>query len=148
MNAPLALLDPEAPPDAATAAAVERSLEVELSPGDTLFVPVYWWHSFVAQERFGFVAHLWSDLDARRMKGAMGAFWQGMLALRELPPAHREHFERLFEHFVFERNGPPMPHLAAAEQGVVGVPDEQRRVELRRRVLAEGRRLAREALRD
>lgn len=148
MNAPLALLDPEAPPDAATAAAVERSLEVELSPGDALFVPVYWWHSFVAQERFGFVAHLWSDLDARRMKGAMGAFWQGMLALRELPPAHREHFERLFEHFVFERNGPPMPHLPAAEQGVVGVPDEQRRVELRRRVLAEGRRLAREALRD
>lgn len=148
MNAPLALFDPDAPPDGANEAALERSLLVDLKPGDALFVPVYWWHSFVARERFGFVAHLWSDLDARRMKGAMGAFWMGLLALRELPPAHRAHFERLFDHFVFEKNGPPMPHLAEAEQGLVGAPDAERRVELRRRVLAEGRRLAREALRD
>jgi hypothetical protein len=148
LGAPLSLFDPAAPPDAGTQAAVDRAQVVELVAGDVLFVPTYWWHGFSADRPFGMVRHLWSDLDARRMKGAMAALWQGLLALRELPEMHRAHFERLFDHFVFAKGGDPYAHLAPEDQGVAGEPNEERRVELRRRALAEGRRLAREALDD
>ncbi|MFP6663029.1 MAG: cupin-like domain-containing protein [Deltaproteobacteria bacterium] len=148
LGAPLSLFDPAAPPDARTQAAVDRSLVVDLVVGDVLFVPTYWWHGFSADEAFGMVRHFWSDLDARRMKGAMAAVWQGLLALRELPEPHRAHFERLFDVFVFAKGGDPYGHLAPADQGAAGEPSDERRVELRRRALAEGRRLAYEALDD
>lgn len=144
LNAPLSLVDPED----GDADGPSGRLELELVPGEILFVPSYWWHSFRTEQPLGMMVHSWTDLEGRAAKGAQATFWQAVLALRELPRAHRDHYARLIDAVVFQRAGDPYLHLNDEEQGLAGAPTADRRRELRRRALREAARLAREALED
>jgi len=144
LNTPISRLDPESD----SSALPPGGLVVDLVPGEVLFVPTYWWHCFRTARAFGLINHSWTDLDGRAAKAAHATFWQAVLAIRELPVAHRAHYGRLLDAIVFQRGGDPYQHLAAEEQGLAGVPNEERRLELRRRALHEAARMAREALRD
>jgi hypothetical protein len=46
-----------------------------------------------------------------------------MLALKDLPPSHRDAWRVLFEHYVFKADGEPGAHLPADKRGIVGQAD-------------------------
>jgi len=148
VGAPLSLVDPLAPDlvrHPRFAAALARARTVELGPGDVLFLPAYWWHHVETLEPAVMVNFWWSDLSAREAAAASACFWHALRVLRELPAPHRQLFARLFDCFVFERDGPPYAHLPESEQGVAGTPTPGRRGQLAARARAGLRALETDA---
>ena len=113
------------------AKALDHAEVAELEPGDALFIPAMWWHHV---QSFGalnvLVNYWWSQVDA--LAGSpFDAFVHALKNVRHLPPAQREAWRALFEHYVFETNGDPVAHLPLEARGVLGEMDETVSAELR-----------------
>jgi hypothetical protein len=56
-----------------------------------------------------------------------------MIAIAERPPAEREAWKALFDHYVFRANGHPLAHLPAEQHGLLGPlkPDNYGRIRAR-----------------
>lgn len=100
--------------------ALGTAMTAELDPGDALYIPYLWWHHVRATEPLNvLVNYWWTPSDSRRGR-PMDALMHAMLAIRDLPPPHRDAWRTLFEHYVFEQNGPAAAHLAPSRRGVMG----------------------------
>lgn len=100
--------------------ALDNSLTIDLEPGDALYIPYLWWHHVRSTEQVNMlVNYWWAPLDQGRGR-PVDALMHAMLAVRDLPPAHREAWRIMFDHYVFERNGPPADHIPAPRRGVMG----------------------------
>jgi hypothetical protein len=53
------------------------------------------------------------------------------MALRDMPPAQREAWRVAFDHYVFQRNGEPMAHLAPENRGMFGTMTAERAREIK-----------------
>ena len=47
-----------------------------------------------------------------------------MIEIKDLPPAHRDAWRVMFEHYVFKADGEPGAHIRADRRGIVGQADE------------------------
>lgn len=105
------------------AEAMKHALVVELEPGDALYIPYMWWHHVRSTERLNMlVNYWWTPSDPARGR-PLDALMHAMVAVRELPPAHREAWRTMFDHYVFEANGPVAEHLPPPARGVQGLLD-------------------------
>ncbi len=103
-----------------------RAIIAEVSAGDVLYAPAYWWHDV---ESFGVnvaVTFFWSRTSQEARLAADACLVHGLIALRSLPPHLRSAYRTLFEHFVFEANGDPYAHLDESRQGWAGKPTPAR----------------------
>ena len=102
------------------ARALDHAEVAELGPGDALYIPAMWWHHV---QSFGalnvLVNYWWSQVDTRA-GSPFDAFVHALTNVRHLPPAQREAWRALFEHYVFEANGDPAAHLPLEARGVLG----------------------------
>jgi hypothetical protein len=111
--------------------ALEHALVADLGPGDAIFIPAMWWHHVQA---FGalnlLVNYWWSQIDV--LAGSpFDAFVHALKNVRHLPPAQREAWRALFEHYVFEAQGDPAAHLPVEARGVLGTLDARVAAEVR-----------------
>jgi hypothetical protein len=51
------------------------------------------------------------------------ALLHAMTAIKNLPEAHRAGWRALFDHYVFQDDGPPGAHLPAERRGIQGALD-------------------------
>ncbi len=113
------------------ARALDHAEVADLGPGDALYIPAMWWHHV---QSFGalnvLVNYWWSQADARA-GSPFDAFVHALTNVRHLPPAQREAWRALFEHYVFEANGDPAAHLPVETRGVLGALDETVSAEVR-----------------
>ena len=111
--------------------ALESAQTAELGPGDALYIPYFWWHHVESLERFNVLVNYWWN-PARTFGGSpFDCLLHGILTLRDLPPAQREAWRIVFDHFVFQRNGEPMAHLAPEHRGMLGDMTAERAREIR-----------------
>ncbi|HXG80318.1 MAG TPA: cupin-like domain-containing protein [Sphingomicrobium sp.] len=122
---PISLVDP-ADPDLERfpryADAARTAMTAELEPGDAIYIPYHWWHGVDSLEPVNlFVNYWWNDVP-----GAIGrpydALMYGFFALKNLPPAQREVWRKVFDYYVFCADGDPAEHLPIAARGVLGEP--------------------------
>ncbi|ESQ91332.1 transcription factor [Asticcacaulis sp. AC460] len=118
---PVAMVDPEAPdldryPRFAFAQA--SMMEVELEPGDGLYIPYGWWHQVRSLSAFNVLVNYWWD-DAPAMAAQpYDALFHSLLALRDMPEGHKALWKSVFNYYVF--NDEALSHLPPGDRGSLG----------------------------
>ena len=97
----------------------------ELEPGDALFVPYMWWHHVESRERFNVLVNYWWDETPPWQGSPFEALLHGIMAVKSLPPAKREIWRKVFEHYVFQDGGDPVAHLTQRQRGIQGPASQQ-----------------------
>jgi hypothetical protein len=113
------------------ARALEQAQVAELGPGDALYIPYFWWHHVESLERFNVLVNYWWNPARTHGGSPFDVLLHGILTLRDLPPAQRDAWRIVFDHYVFRRNGDPMAHLPPEHRGMLGPMTPERAREIK-----------------
>ncbi|MES2988299.1 MAG: cupin-like domain-containing protein [Pseudomonadota bacterium] len=114
--------------------AMERAMFAELDPGDAIFIPTLWWHNVEALDDVNILVNYWYNPPP--FSSPLAALIDGVLSIRELPPAQRAAWRVWFEHFVFSDDAhSAADHLPPHARGPLGPATPQRNEMLRRYLL-------------
>jgi hypothetical protein len=102
------------------AKALAASETVEVGPGDAVFIPNLWWHNVESLDPVNLSVNYWWLDDAQGGAEPFAALAHGLLALTPLSASRREYWRQMFEHYVFQVNGDPVPYLPADRRGMLG----------------------------
>ncbi len=83
----------------------------ELEPGDAIYIPYLWWHHVRALDGFNVMVNYWWNRASTSVAPPMATLMLALISIRDLPPAYRDAWRGLFDHWVFQAHGEPMPHL-------------------------------------
>lgn len=114
------------------AEALLHAQTAELEPGDAVFVPHLWWHHVKSLSDFNVLVNYWWD-DAKPWAGSpFESLVHALLSIRELPPAQRDAWRAIFDHYVFQRGEDPTAHMPPESRGVLGplTPELARRMRM------------------
>jgi hypothetical protein len=118
--------------------ALAHARVAELAPGDAIYMPPLWWHHVRSLEPFNMLVNYWWLLPApghATPPFALDALLHVAASLRGLPPAQRESWRALFEHYVFDADRDATSHIPADRQGVLGPMSAQDHDQARARLL-------------
>jgi Cupin-like domain len=103
--------------------ALQAAVTAELAPGDAIFIPPLWWHHVESLEPFNVLINYWWHAVPGTAVGAACGFdtlIHALLNLRSLPPATREAWRALFDHYVFGTQVGVTEHIPEQRRGVLG----------------------------
>lgn len=115
--------------------ALAQAQIAELLPGDVLYIPYQWYHHVAALEPVNILVNYWWDAARQDLGSPWDALLHGVVALRELPPDQRRAWKAMFDHYVFELNGPAGDHLPPDIRGVLDSATPARIAELKRHLI-------------
>jgi hypothetical protein len=101
------------------AEALAHAEVAELEPGDAIFVPSLWWHHVEGLAAFNVLVNFWWRDCPRWLGHPEDALLHAILALRDLPPAQRDHWRALFDHHVFAADDAVTAHLPPGARGIL-----------------------------
>lgn len=107
------------------AEALRHAQQVELGPGDALFIPYGWWHHVESLTPFNVLANYWWN-DAPSHGAPHGALLHSVLTIRDLPADQRAVWESLFRELVFADPAVALAHLPPEKRGMLGPPSAER----------------------
>ncbi len=109
------------------------AIEVELQPGDALYLPKLWWHQVASTAPVNGLVNYWWDAFAAGPDAPYASLMLAMISICERPPAERAAWRAFFDHYVFRPEGHPLEHLASGHHGILGPlqPDNYGRVRTR-----------------
>lgn len=119
---PISLVDMRAPDLARFpryAEALAHAQVFELEPGDALFVPSQWWHGVESLGAINGLVNFWWRQSPAYMDTPLNTLMMGLLSLRDLPPAQRDAWRVLFDHYIFDADETTAAHLPPAARGVL-----------------------------
>lgn len=93
------------------AQALAHAQVVELEPGDAVFIPSMWWHHVESLTPFNVLVNYWWRQSPDYMDSPVGALMAALLTMRDLPPAQREIWRGLFDHYVFRADDHTAAHI-------------------------------------
>ncbi|MBW8759057.1 MAG: cupin-like domain-containing protein [Burkholderiales bacterium] len=93
------------------AEALKHAQVVELEPGDAVFVPSMWWHHVESLTPFNVLINYWWRQSPDWMDSPIGALMAALLTMRDLPPAQREIWRGVFDHYVFRADDTTAAHI-------------------------------------
>jgi len=131
---PISLVDTQRPDFARFpryAQAQEAARVFELEPGDALFIPSQWWHGVEGLDGLNGLVNFWWRQSPAYMDTPLNTLMLALLSLRDLPPAQRDAWRALFDHFVFDADAETAAHIPEGARGVLGPLDEARARQLR-----------------
>jgi hypothetical protein len=103
--------------------ALAAAVSAELEAGDAIFIPPLWWHHVESLEPFNMLVNYWWHGAAGAATGTDSGFdtlIHAILNLRPLPPATREAWRALFDHYVFGPQAGVTEHIPEHRHGVLG----------------------------
>lgn len=116
------------------AAALEAAQASTLSPGDAIFIPALWWHAVESLEALNLlINYWWGGTDAHGLSPYY-ALIHAALAVSQLPPQKRKHWEHYFSALVFRPEQEPGAHLPETTRDVITSPSEQQVSQLLQRL--------------
>ena len=122
------------------AQAMARAQQVDLAPGDVLYIPFHWWHHVQSRDAINvLVNYWWADSANIQLPSPLSTSLLAMLAMRSLPPQQKRAFLAMIHHYVLDSTDPGS-HIPAPARGILGAPGPQE--------VAGFRRAMREALSD
>jgi hypothetical protein len=105
-------------------AAQARAQVVTLEAGDAIYIPSQWWHQVEALEGFSGLVNYWWRRTPAWQDTPMNALWLALATVRDLPPAERDAWRALFDHYVFDADEQTAAYLPPEARGVLGPLDE------------------------
>jgi Cupin-like domain len=104
--------------------ALETAVTAELGPGDAVYIPPLWWHHVESIERFNVLVNYWwhalPGVSTTHAESGFDSLVYAILNLRSLPPATRDAWRALFEHFVFADEAEATGHIPPHRHGLLG----------------------------
>ena len=103
--------------------ALEAAVTAELGAGDAVFIPPLWWHHVESLEPFNVLVNYWWHAlpgVAAHAESGFDSLVHAILNLRSLPPATRDAWRALFEHYVFGSQDEAVAHIPAHKHGLLG----------------------------
>ena len=103
--------------------ALAHARVAELAPGDAIYMPPLWWHHVQSLERFNMLVNYWWTRSApghASPPSALDGLLHAVATLRSLPPAQRESWRALFEHYVFDPERDVAGHIPPDRRGILG----------------------------
>jgi hypothetical protein len=97
--------------------ALARAQVAELDAGDAILIPSMWWHHVEALERYNVLVNYWWRQSPAHMDSPMNALMMAMMSVRDLPPAQRQAWQQLFEHYVFAADEATGAHIPPSARG-------------------------------
>lgn len=101
------------------AQALEHAQVFELLPGDALFIPSQWWHGVESLEPVSALVNFWWRQSPAFMDTPLNTLMMALLSLRDLPPAQRDAWRALFDHYIFDADEQTAAHIPPAARGVL-----------------------------
>jgi len=101
------------------AQALEHAQTFELLPGDALFIPSQWWHGVESLEPISALVNFWWRQTPAFMDEPINTLLMALLSLRDLPPAQRDTWRALFNHYVFDADEQTAAHIPPAARGIL-----------------------------
>ena len=101
------------------AQALDHAQTAELLPGDAVFIPSQWWHAVEALEPISALVNFWWRQSPAHMDSPMNTLMLALLSLRDLPPAQRQAWRALFDHYIFDADDQTAAHIPPHAQGVL-----------------------------
>ncbi len=95
----------------------------DLEPGDAIYMPPLWWHHVQSLESFNMLVNYWWMRSApghATPPSALDGLLHAVTALRGLPPAQRQAWRTLFEHYVFDTERDVAGHIPPERRGALG----------------------------
>lgn len=105
-------------------AALEYAQEVELEPGDALFIPYAWWHRVQSLAGFNALVNYWWNENQVPL-APVDSLLHAIFAIRDLPPNQRAVWRTLFDYYVFQTSGDPLAHVPPGIRGLMGERGEE-----------------------
>ena len=113
--------------------ALAAALAAELGPGDAVYITALWWHHVQSLAKYNILVNYWwkggagVDADADT---ALNCLLHCLLTFRNAPPAHRQVWKAIFDHYVFSADATTSEHIPEHVRGVLGdiSPDLARQV--------------------
>lgn len=102
------------------AQALETAEVAELEPGDAVFIPNLWWHNVESLDPLNLLVNYWWFEAARGPASPFAALALGLMSITALPASRREIWRRMFDHYVFQTEGEPVPYLPPDKRGMLG----------------------------
>lgn len=119
---PISLVD-HARPDLARfpryAQALAQARVFDLRPGDALFIPSQWWHGVESLAPISALVNFWWRQSPAFMDTPLNTLMMALLSLRDLPPAQRDAWRVLFDHYIFDADDQTAAHIPPAARGVL-----------------------------
>lgn len=103
--------------------ALDAALFADLEPGDAIYIPTLWWHHVQSLDGLNVLVNYWWDRangKSHQYDSPFDAMLLAMLHIRDLPPAQRDAWNAIFNHYVFLKNGNPGEHLPEQALGLLG----------------------------
>ncbi len=101
------------------AQALAAAETVDVDPGDAVFIPNLWWHNVESLDPVNLSVNYWW-LEAPEMAEPFAAMAHALMSIKPLPPSRREVWRKMFEHYVFQTGGDPVPYLPQDRRGMLG----------------------------
>ncbi len=112
--------------------AMPHAIVADLEPGDVLYMPSLWFHHVESRERFGAMINFWwrdGPAHVQRTTPLM-TLMHALLTLRDLPEAERLRWRSLFDHYIFNPDG-PLDHIPENARGLFGPMTAENEAQLR-----------------
>lgn len=102
------------------AEALEQAEEVELAPGDALYIPKLWWHNVESLEPVNTIVNYWWNATELGPDAPFTSMMHALLTISHLPEPERRAWRAFFDHYVFRLEGDPVAHIPEDKRGVLG----------------------------
>jgi len=103
--------------------ALASAVTAEVEPGDAVYIPPLWWHHVESLAPFNVLVNYWWHAAPGTPTGASSGFdalVYSILNIRSLPPAVRNAWHALFEHYVFGEHEDATGHIPPHRHGLLG----------------------------
>ena len=114
--------------------ALANARVAELAPGDAIYMPPLWWHHVRSLERFNMLVNYWwvhPTPGHAKPPFALDSLLHAVATLRGLPPAQREAWRSIFEHYIFDTGRDVTGHIPAERQSLLGGLSAEQHAQLR-----------------
>jgi cupin-like protein len=103
--------------------ALAAAVTAELQAGDAIYIPPLWWHNVESLEPFNVLANYWWHAlpgVATQAESGFDSLVHAIANLRSLPPATRDAWRALFDHYVFSDEAEATSHIPPHRHGLLG----------------------------
>ena len=102
------------------AEALKEARQVELAPGDALYLPAMWWHDVRSLEDFGALINFWWRDGEPPLLTPLNALYHAVITVKDLPPNEKKAWRNMLDHYIFGDDGDPVEHLPENGRGLLG----------------------------
>ena len=104
------------------AEAKKHMRQVELNPGDAIYIPYCWWHAVTSLDSVSCLVNYWWNEAEPGLSGPYDALLHCIGTFRHLPEHQRTIWKDWLDYYVFEREGDPAAHLPDTAKGILSAP--------------------------